>query len=189
MSSLPANEDRFATAMPTTLNPYQSPRVIPDDEAPDRASFRTRFWPVYLLVVAGTTLGLLLVALTVPTREDGMRLLVVLAGTVLLQAVPTAWLAFHFRVHVSEDVLRGFDFWGKYHNVPWSAIRKVRPCSVGWLKYLKLYSDSSTVPIWLPLFLHDGERFWRHVRRWAPQTPLSRFAPEATGRRSEVSDA
>jgi len=174
--------------MSTTINPYESPRAIVDDQVPDRAAFRTRFWPVYMLVATGTALGLMLVVLSLPTREDSLRMLAVLSGTLLLQALPTAWLAFHFRVYVSEECLRCFDFWGKYHDVPWSAIRRVRPCSVVWLRYLKVYSSNSTVPVWLPLFMHGQNRFWQHVRRWAPHTPLGRYCPQDSGDEREAND-
>jgi hypothetical protein len=78
-------------------------------------------------------------------------------------------------VNVSEDGLRCFDFFGRYHTIPWHAITHGRPINVGGLRYLRLYAPGHAT-VWLPLYLQRMTEFWEVVGRWAPTAVTNRDA-------------
>ena len=65
----------------------------------------------------------------------------------------------HFKIIITDDNLRGYDFWGKYHSVEWNSILNVKPIQVAWLKYVRIENSISKRPLWIPLFLNDMSSF------------------------------
>jgi hypothetical protein len=66
---------------------------------------------------------------------------------------------FLFEVHVSEEGLRCYTFYGNYRTFAWSDINGVRPVNMLGLRYLRVSSVQGGPPLWVPLFLADREGF------------------------------
>ena len=113
--------------------------------------------------------GVVLILIDDGFTIDPVGLIVALVGATMVYVALWAY----FRVHVSERGIRCYDFFGVYHFAEWSSITSVRPTSVLWLKYLRVYSLQSPRPLWLPLFLAEQKRFWSVVVAHAsPTCPL-----------------
>jgi hypothetical protein len=78
-------------------------------------------------------------------------------------------------VQVFERGIRSADFWGRYHELPWSVVQSARPASVGGLRYVAVSSTSPKVELWIPTFLANPTDFCAALRSSAgPAHPLTR---------------
>src|SRR5262249_25902123 len=91
----------------------------------------------------------------------------------------------YFKVRVTPAGLGGFDAWCRYREGAWDQLRVSRPGNVLGLKYLRAYATGTKVPLWLPVFLNDLDRFCALVRKHAgPEHPLAlALHEEMTGHR------
>ena len=145
------------------------------------ASFRMSILPFLAVVTAwgigiGSALGLVIIWFLWPGPFVAMFALVCgiggaeaasLAGVLILVAC--------YPVHVGAWGVRGFDFWGIYHETTWEEIAAVRPINFLGLRFLRAFRAGKRRPLWLPLFLADMRGFTELVRRHAgPAHPLAR---------------
>ncbi|MCA8963179.1 MAG: hypothetical protein KDC38_21805, partial [Planctomycetes bacterium] len=87
-------------------------------------------------------------------------------GLSSIACIPLTWfLTLFFKVYASEQGIRCFDFWGRYHRTPWSAITGERPINLLGLRYLRIDAQDR-VTIWLPLYLHRQSAFWEFAGTW-----------------------
>jgi hypothetical protein len=147
--------------------------------------FRISYWwvTIYCLGISvGIAVPLVLILTSVDalmgTRVPGRFLWVAIAGAVggaELAGAFAVWLMWWFRpVYVSNESLVGFRTGGGYRKALWSEITAVRPVNAFGLRYLRVYTNSSKYPIWVPLYLSDREGFYWQVCECAgPQHPLA----------------
>lgn len=158
------------------MNPYQSPTVYGNVS---RSAFRTKFWvPFRLAFVVYNAVFAVLISFDYTVERHVPRpseMLSCLGVTFSAAFIAAALITVFYRVYTNEDGIRCFDFWGRYHHVPWNEVLRVRPGWFLWLPYLRLYSTARP-PIWVPLFLHRQRDFWDYVRAWAPNTPVDNYS-------------
>jgi hypothetical protein len=131
-------------------------------------SFRPKFVPIFLLVlVLGSASATAMIALREGFSLDWRALRIAWAlGTVA--AFVLSWaIALWFRIRVTPEGLRAYDFWSLPHFVPWRAISHVRRTNILGLVFLRVYAEKPRRPLWLPLFLTHPNRFWRVVEQHA----------------------
>jgi hypothetical protein len=145
-------------------------------------SFRMSFWwllgYVVLAQVALFVPVILAVFLARPLLPPlGVLLGSFVAGVAFLELYALAFVAAlsaYFKVYVSPDGLRAFNFWGLYREVAWAELRSAGPVNFLGLKYLRAYPTGGRAPLWLPLFLRDQGRFCALVRQYAgPEHPVA----------------
>jgi len=82
----------------------------------------------------------------------------------------------YFKITITDEYLRGYDFWGKYHSVEWNNIISIKPIRIAGLKYVRVESKTLRRPLWVPLFLNDMCSFKAEVnKRLADGNPLKTF--------------
>jgi hypothetical protein len=148
-------------------------------------SFRFAFLPTCLLVVGlGVFVSLVwvLIFYFMNVRTNGLWIglgVVAVAAPVL-----TLLAVLFFPVSVGTWGLRGFDAWGRYHNVQWSEMTAVRPLNLLGLKYLRVIPDKGRRAIWVPLFLADMGRFRGLIAQHAgAANPLAAALKQPAGAR------
>jgi hypothetical protein len=159
-----------------TSAPIPEPTGLPGPA--DRRLFRLRFWPYFwfnLSVVVGClfpALGLLL--FTTPARATttssfttiiifvtiGMGLASTILGSILYVCLN--------RVEVSERGVKLSTALDLGRSLQWEQITRVRPIRWLWLRLLRLDTPRKTYVVWLPLYLHDKQGFWRAIGELAP---------------------
>ena len=115
-----------------------------------------------------------LMGVKVPGRTLWLGIAMAVGGAELAGAF-AVWLMWWFRpVYVSSESLIGFRTGGGYRKALWSEINSVRPVNLMGLRYLRVYTNGSKSPIWVPLYLSDREGFyWRVCEFAGPQHPLT----------------
>jgi hypothetical protein len=82
----------------------------------------------------------------------------------------------YFKIVVTDNYLRGYDFWGKYHTIDWGSVIGVKPIRIVGLKYLRVDNTESRRPLWIPLFLDDISGFRLEViKRLNSDNPLKKY--------------
>lgn len=138
--------------------------------------FRSSVLPMVALTLKVAAAGGLFVALIntlfgLPALEPAWTLAKGI-GVVVALLCSGAWI--YSRVQIFEQGLRGYDFIGVYHEVPWSSIRSTRGASVAGLRYIVVSSAVPTVELWVPVFLANKSDFCAALRRHAgPSHPLT----------------
>ena len=164
------------------VNPYESPKSAAEKQLPaPRTQYRTKFWPVYIVSVPLTTLvAAFTVLVTKPALGIPFQLGVIVQMALVVCVFLTAFLTVFFRVFISETGLRCFDFWGRYHETPWDAMTQGKPINLFGLRYLRLIAPGHPT-LWLPLFLHEQDAFWRDVGPLMPTQaiPTGRAASQS----------
>lgn len=111
--------------------------------------------------------------------------LLALGGGAVAGAVLTRIACRLLRIQVHTDGMTLQNEWGFQHNVTWDAIREIRPFNLGGLKYVRIYSTTTSRTLWLPLFLNDRQQFVSLVTQYAESTnPLVCFLSEKADQRS-----
>lgn len=152
---------------------------------PSEVAFKSAAGPTlrFVLVLVALVAGATALPLVLEGVAARVIVLAVAAGTlvgVVLGVLLVVVLGRLFKVYVSPGGLRSYDFWGRYHRVPWATIQAIRPVELAGLRYLRLTAPPAPSPIWLPLFLDDQDTFNRLVAELAgPQHPLTRALAEA----------
>lgn len=81
-----------------------------------------------------------------------------------------------YKITITNEGLRGYDFWGVYHTINWKGIIKVTPVKILGLKYIKINNEDSSRPLWIPLFLNDMDGFIKEVKgRLEADNPLQLY--------------
>lgn len=100
----------------------------------------------------------------------------VVVGCGVLLALATIY----FRVYLSPDGLRCYDFNGIYQTARWEAITEVIPFNFFGLRYLRVFSSDTKRPRYVPLFLSDMPGFTAEVVRFAGvEHPLAKALTKA----------
>jgi hypothetical protein len=138
-------------------------------------TFRPRMLPSFLYIIVYSQLGFLVVAVLLgvvgfvlePEGPSDLWLAFYLSGSVgigVLSILATPLVVWGYPVYILADGLKGYNFWGIYSTIPWNAITAVRPLYLGVVVYARVFSPRIRLPLWLPLFLDDMERFTNLVR-------------------------
>jgi hypothetical protein len=155
-------------------------------------SFRMSFWRLLFVVILwsiplGVTIGVSLAlvftaafGMTVPPLVMATAVFVATAGGELVAAVLVLPLIAYYKVYVSPDGVRAYNFWGVYRFARWADFRRVALGSFLGLPLLRAYTDGAWTPLWLPLFLADWDGFCALVRTHAgAEHPLTVALAEA----------
>src|SRR5262245_36534973 len=158
-------------------------------------AFRSSFWTTFAVILVWSVPLALGVIVVLVIRSEGwgrvnwFALLlacgVAVVGIFVLDLVGTV-LVILFRVFVSPEGIRCYDFWGRYHTVTWPDVVDVRPINMLGLKYLRVYAEDVSTPVWVPTFLTDQRGFDDLVRQYAGPGHLftraiDRFKEEQAG--------
>ncbi len=133
-------------------------------------TFRPSF-PQLFAAIGGLGLGLglgLVVGLTwrLPSLELGGALLLI---ATLIAAPWSVMLLRSMRVELDADGVEANDLWGLRRGVRWDAVYRVKPLRFLNLRYLRLYPEDRTRPVWLPLFLGGYDNFVAAVQELTPE--------------------
>ena len=94
----------------------------------------------------------------------------------MFAALMTYMAVRYFKVIITDDYLRGYDFWGKYHSAEWNSIININPIQIAGLKYVRVESTKIKRPLWIPLFLNDMSGFKSEAnKRLDTGNPLKMF--------------
>jgi hypothetical protein len=151
-------------------------------------SFRMLFWTflgwVLLISISiGVPLGLLTAFLLFGTLLPPVTLLLVIvtavAGGEVVAVLAVALFVAFLKVHVGPDGLRACNAWGLYRTVAWADMLSARPVNMMGMRFLRVHTTGALLPLSVPLFLHDFERFCSLVRQYAgPDHLLARALHE-----------
>jgi hypothetical protein len=145
------------------------------------ASFRSAFFPVWRVTTtlasaeAAGVLAVFGIVLGIPVHVPQILVTAVCAiVTGGLLAAPIAY----YRVYVTSEGIKGFDFFCFYHLARWESIQEARPFNLLGLRYLRVFSTDASRPLWVPLFLSDMSGFRETLSRHAePNNPLLESLP------------
>ena len=88
-----------------------------------------------------------------------------------------ALIAACYPVHLSNDGLNGFNFWGFRIAIAWNDMVSATPLRFMNLPWLIVRSHRTKNALWLPLFYADNRKFQAAVMQFAPaDCPLVDFA-------------
>ena len=148
--------------------------------------FRCSKWPYVLAMAfqtikyaaaAGLFIAILRTLLGLPALEQAWttaKSIAILGATLSLGG----WiygLLLDRGVQIFEQGIRSADFWGRYHEVPWSFVRSARRASVGGLRYIAVSSTVPKVELWIPTYIANKSDFCAALRSYAgPSHPLTR---------------
>ena len=139
------------------------------------ATFRSAFFPAWRMtttlssaVAAG---GLALLGFVHGISVHLPQVLITAASAILTGLVLAAVIAY-FRVYVTREGIKCYDFFGIYHLARWDSIEEARPINLLGLRYLRVFCTDTSRPLWVPLFLSDMSGFSETVSRHAePNNP------------------
>lgn len=114
-------------------------------------------------------------------RPDWRALLYAILGTAMVSILFCAVLVAYFTVELTPQGIRGYNFWGRYRFVPWSSMCATKHVNLGGLRYVRVFSENESTPMWLPLFLHGMDAFETSVRTVAPEHNVLRAFFEERG--------
>jgi hypothetical protein len=144
-------------------------------------SFRMAFGTlVIFMVVAGVLLlaaALGLVFLVLPPAAGVPVLLIAVLGVGMAEVLfflGAGLLILLFKIDVGPEGLRCPNAWGGYGFAAWDDVRSVRPINILGLRYLRVFTTTTVLPLWVPLFLADPDGFRAALLRCAgPTHPLT----------------
>ena len=148
------------------------------------AKFKPSFKRLYLVVMAWTIPGFLLIVIAdaVDCGVENMHfsgtliaILVIIIGMAVSAAALLALVVAYYKGSVYKDRLGSRDFWGFYREQKWSETENVRPFN--YMPGLKTaILQSRTNNIWLPMYLADMNRFQTLVSELAsPDSALAEY--------------
>jgi hypothetical protein len=145
-------------------------------------SFRMSFWWLfaYVMGVSATIAVPLAMAIILLNGARPSASLMVTALAVALAAGEAfaclSLLLFiaYFKVHVSQGGLGAFNTLGLYREIAWADVASTKRVNLLGMQYIRLYSSRLRLPVSIPLFLSDLDRFYQVVCRHAgPDHPLA----------------
>ncbi len=81
-----------------------------------------------------------------------------------------------FKITLTRESIKGHSFFGFKRHPTWEQIESVKPFNFLFLKYLRVYTNDGKSPIWLPLFIKNGDDFIERILEFAPkENPLRKF--------------
>lgn len=95
--------------------------------------------------------------------------LVILAmfGAVFVLAPVVAVISWFFKVFISPEGVRCYNFWGTYRTVEWADVARADRISMLGLKFILVHSRRRPDPLWLPRFLSNRAAFDQLVAQYA----------------------
>ena len=152
------------------------------------ATFRSAFFPVWRVtttLASAEVAGVLAVfglVLGIPVQVPQIF---VTAACAIVTGGLLAGLIAYYRVYVTSEGIKGFDFFCFYHLARWESVKEARPINLLGLRYLRVFSTDASRPLWVPLFLSDMSGFRETVCRHAePNNPLLKSLPIEASRTS-----
>jgi hypothetical protein len=80
-----------------------------------------------------------------------------------------------FKITITDENMRSYDFWGKSHSIEWDSIVDVKPIQIAWLKYVRVIKTSTSRPLWEPIFFNDMYKFKRETTKAGGRKPFKRL--------------
>lgn len=133
------------------------------------------------LWVTSITLAIVLIPgwvfLNIPLVAAIAMTLLGLAVGLVVQAVLVSAAIAYYTITVRPDGIYGYSTGIRYHDQPWSDIAAIRPINCAGLKYIRLYSKTTSKVMWIPFFLTDFNRFLELAIEFTDSdNPLNQFA-------------
>ena len=75
----------------------------------------------------------------------------------------------YYGTTIHDNGIGGFDVWGKRNFVQWHAIKKTKYSNYIGLPFIRVFSEDSTAPLWLPLFMQRQDDFEKNVIGLTPK--------------------
>ena len=85
-------------------------------------------------------------------------------------AIASIYYTYVFQIKVKSSGIYAYDFTGNGNFVAWEEIERIEPYRFVGCKYLRLFFYNSTVPLWIPLFLVEQQKFERAIIQFTAKT-------------------
>ena len=142
-----------------------------------RSSLRQAIW----IAIAPNLIFFIIIPLCVLWVESfgNLRYPVVWVSLLLLMVfilyvvLVASYFVYSSPLQVKLTGINGHSIGGNLHFVAWDEIEVIEPYSYFGCKYLRLFFNTSTKPLWIPLFLVHQKKFNQAViDRTSPENPL-----------------
>jgi len=131
--------------------------------------FRMRFVPPFTFTIILSIIGFSgYLFVTEGINIDWKSCVIALSGMLLFVLLYILTIIIYYKVTLTEDGIKGFNFWGKYRFVQWNEINNVKFINFCGLKFLRVFSKNERLSLWIPLFLKDMNDF-KHLACTLPQ--------------------
>lgn len=147
--------------------------------------YRPPFLPVLALVFAAAvvaacviTWGMAFFGLPVP-GVISFTFLKLLCVFYLWAVVMAFMIVQSMTAAVLPEGIRARTFWGVSRTIPWGDMASVDRIGLGPARFLRLFPESGTSPLWIPLFMKSLAAFREETRTYiGAKHPLFPFASE-----------
>ena len=124
------------------------------------AEFQMRFYEPFRLVFVGAQLTVLSVLVIEESIEVALILIMILLPISAVLACVATWIMIsQFKFHAGPEGIVCMNIWGKNQLVPWENIKRVAEFNFVGMHYLRIWSTSDSLPIWLPMFMSQRDEF------------------------------
>lgn len=84
----------------------------------------------------------------------------------LVVLVLTAIYIYFCKYSVNSSSIQGYNVWGKKISIQWGDIDRIKPLNFFGIKILKIYSSTSNLPIWFPLYINNMSKFIQLIQTY-----------------------
>ena len=159
-------------------NPYESPKASPIETV---QVYRSSLpFTTFMLVLLSNTVFLVVRFLVTDASSDPRSLVVSMSQLTFVIIVLSLAAVIAFPLYVSQNGIRSYNAWGRYHTIEWSEMLAVKPMNLLGLRYLRVKAADSSQVIWIPLYLANQDKFFADIQRYSDSdNPLRRYTPPA----------
>ena len=122
----------------------------------------------------GLSTAAILILVTERGNPDWLGLIVALATGVVFGLPISFAIVAIFKTKTSTEGIGGYNAWALSKSVHWVDITAIKPFNLGGLRYVRVYSEDSSRPLWIPLFHQDQTEFEAAVLSLAPENNVIR---------------
>ena len=131
--------------------------------------FRMKISPLVIWITLFSTLLLSCVIFTAEEASINWHAyLWSLAAAAFVSAVWSLSMVAYYKVILTGEDIKGFNFWGMSRTLRWNDITAVKSVNFIGLRYLKVFSNRTSLPLWIPLFLKNMREFTKFAASVPP---------------------
>ncbi len=134
------------------------------------ATFKMKKLPLFFYII---TYGALVFTLVVVIEERGNinwhAYVAALSAMAVFSIIVTYAASSYFKSTLTSSGIHGFNFVGKRKYMEWNEVISVKPSNIGGLRYLRVFSLTSRLAIWLPLNVNNINELIKVVSTLAPE--------------------
>lgn len=151
----------------------------------EKTRYSVKFIPVLLILLLIGLIGTICCFLLTNLIYKNPLSINELPGAVgfveVFEAIGAILFVIIFKITLTGKSIKGQSFFGFKRHPTWEQIESIKPFSLLFLKYIRVYTNDGKSPIWLPLFLNNGNDFKEKVLEFAPKgNPLKEFIESYT---------